>query len=782
MRKGLLFFCFFLFLDLFAQAQDRFSISGQVKSVKGNVVSNAILHILNTNNFITSDAKGNFSFRGLKIGDYEIEISADGYHPVVKNINLRSDVKGISISLNELGEQLDEVLVTAQKRDENPQKLALSISVLNAKQVQDYKLWNTKDLTATMPNLFSASPGDNRNVTSIRGIATTSYDPAVTTYIDGVNQFSLDTYFAQLQDVERIEVLRGPQSTLYGSNAMGGVINMITKQPDNALKGFANVDFGNYNLQRYNLGMKFPFVKDKLFLGVSGLSSKSNGYFKNEFNQSDFDKQHSFSGNYYLKYLTTSKLSFTLNIKHAENRNLGAFPLAGSIADALENPYTVNQNDVANMVDNIFNSSLSVNYSGTAFNFSSQSAYQSNYRIYKQPIDADFSPLSLYSQVNNYGHNWNNVKVATQEFRFSSPGSSLSKLKWVAGIYSFYQFNPTKLGLHFGEDAEIIGIPQSMLNTTNINIRKGKSFGIAGFTQGTYSFTEKFNLIVGFRYDYENKSLAAGEEFDAGQADNVILEPITSIDKNFNAFTPKLGLQYSLYPDNSIYGTFSRGFRAGGIDREEGQFFYFNPEYSNNFEVGSKNYFLNNLLRVNLSLFYATVNNAQVPTLVLPEGLVLTRNAGKLTSKGAEIELAIKPLKDLEINYNAGLTDAYYKKLVSPTDQPSLNQMNKRQIFTPEATSMVSAQYEYPIKNTYKIIVRGEWKYVGDQYFDLANTFQQKAYHLFNSRIGFSTQYFNLFIWGENLTKRKYIDYAYDFGAAHLGTPRIYGLSLNKNF
>src|SRR4030095_11452262 len=124
---------------------------------------------------------------------------------------------------------------------------------------------NSRQITAIIPNLYSANPGDHRNVTSIRGITSTSYDPAVATYIDGVNQFNLDTYISQLYDIERIEVLRGPQGTLYGRNAMGGVINIITKKPTNQPNGFGSVSIGNYGRQRYNLGIRGPLIKDKLF-------------------------------------------------------------------------------------------------------------------------------------------------------------------------------------------------------------------------------------------------------------------------------------------------------------------------------------------------------------------------------------------------------------------------------------------------------------------------------------------------------------------------------------
>src|SRR5690606_31418340 len=127
------------------------------------------------------------------------------------------------------------------------------------------------------------------NVVSIRGIATTSYDPAVATYIDGVNQFSLDSYISQLNDVERIEVLRGPQGTLYGRNASGGVINIITKQPENRMNGYVQMDYGSYNLQRYTAGIRFPLVTDKLYFGAAGMFSSRDGFFFNEFTGSSYD-------------------------------------------------------------------------------------------------------------------------------------------------------------------------------------------------------------------------------------------------------------------------------------------------------------------------------------------------------------------------------------------------------------------------------------------------------------------------------------------------------------
>ena len=277
-------------------------------------------------------------------------------------------------------DSLHAIVVTAQKKEEKLQKIPVSVSAITAKQVTDYRLWNTREITAVVPNLYSADPGDNRNVTSIRGITTTSYDPAIATYIDGVNQFGLDTYIAQLSDIERIEVLRGPQGTLYGRNAMGGVINIITKQPGNRTTGFAEANVGNYGQQRYAAGIRTPLVKNKLYLGVSGIYDKRDGFYTNVYNKKDFDHQHSLSGNYFLKYIVNPRWAITLNAKHLANRNDGTFPLVNGVTDALEHPFELNQNAVTQMVDNTFNTSLSIYHTGHAFSFSSQTAWQSNHR------------------------------------------------------------------------------------------------------------------------------------------------------------------------------------------------------------------------------------------------------------------------------------------------------------------------------------------------------------------------------------------------------------------
>ena len=775
-----------IFIAITTNAQ---SITGVLQNEKGNPIDGATISILNNSIQTISNQKGYFSFNALKNGRYTLSIKSLGYAEISKEIYINatsnSKTTDIKITLIASTNQLDEVIVTAEKKEELIQKIPASISSLNAKQVTAFNLWNTKEITGVVPNVYSADPGDARDVTSVRGIATSSYDPTVATYIDGVNQFSLDTYIPTLFDIERIEVLRGPQGTLYGRNAMGGVINIITKQPNNTSSGFADISIGNYNQQRITAGIKTPFIKDKLFFGASILSNKRDGYYTNEFTQSSYDNQNGFSGNYFLKYIVSSRWDINLNFKQLANENQGPFPLVFGTEDALNNPYRLNQNSTTTMKDKTSNTSLSIHYRGNGFNFSSQTAYQQNYRYYTTPIDGDFSPIDAISIINNYGYNWNNIKVLTQDFKFSSNYSN-SKFKWTAGAFLFYQDAPVKQTTHFGIDANLMMIGDSLFSTTSISttIKKGLAF----YGQASYALSDQFNITLGLRNDYEKQSESVLGTY---QHDPSIEQYITRSDTlgrtNFNAFSPKLSLDYQVNNYSLWYGNYSKGFRAGGLsplssDPSQPPLLGYLPEYSSNFETGIKNNWLNNKLILNIALFYTKVTDAQVPSLILPDAITITKNTGQLSSKGVEAELMFIPTKGVLLQYAFGTTSASYDKLEIASQGASVNLAGKRPIFTPSSTSLLAAQYSYPVSSELQIMLRGEWKYIGTTYFDLANSIQQSPYHLLNAKLGMEYKKTALSFWAKNLAGTKYISYGYDFGAVHLGDPAIFGTSFSYKF
>jgi iron complex outermembrane recepter protein len=751
------------------------TVNGKVVSSDQKPFAGAFIHVLNTNKAVVSDQEGKFVL-DLSKGKYEITISALGYAETTQLITVTDNTPEIIVSLVESVYQLDDVVVTAEKEETNPQRVPYSITAISSKKVNDYRLWNSKDITAIVPNLYSANPGDNRNVTSIRGITSTSYDPAVATYIDGVNQFSLDTYIAQLFDVERIEVLRGPQGTLYGRNAMGGVINIITKQPTNQRNAFAELSAGTHGQQRYALGMRTPIVSNKLFFGVSGIFDRTDGFYTNTFNNSDFDKRKSFTGNYFLTWQINSTWSATLNAKHSSNRNDGSFPLVIGTEEALDNPFKLEQNDITELVDNVFNTSLKINHSGERLTFTSLSTYQSNYRYYRDPIDADFSGGPYVTIANNYGRDWNTVKVLTQEFKVASPAGTDSPIKWTAGVYGFSQQAPVKQAYLFGSEG--------MLTTTEADNRGAAAYGQATFTFG------KFDATVGARYDYEEREMnILGQYLMDGTP--VMDFPADTATTSYGAFSPKASFAYHFSESRQIYATYSKGFRTGGITQrtlENGEpvLYKFDPEYSNNYELGIKNSFLNNKVFLNASVFFVTIKDIQVPTL-LQQGYTETKNAGKLTSKGIEFELSATPIKGLQLDYNVGLTDAKYDNLkLSGSDEEQnpveINGDGNRQIFTPNVTAMLALQYNYVDDENVRVFARLEWMTIGKQYFDLANQIMQSSYHLLNARVGVAYNGFEASLWGRNIADKHYIAYGYDFGAVHLGDPANFGVTVKKTF
>ncbi len=778
---------FFLLIILFsrsATAVAQYStLVGKVSDANFAAIPKASVQFLNSNLATSTDEMGNFSFQRIPHGTYTIRISALGYATENRTVLVNQDME-MAIQLSHVSHRLEEAVVTAQKVEGDPNNIPVSLSVVSAKDVEQQYVWNIMDVAALVPNLNMAHSGDNRNVASVRGIATTSYNQAVATYVDGVSQFSLDTYIPYLQDVERIEVLRGPQGTLYGRNAMGGVINIITRRPTNTMEGHAELHLGNHGQQRYQLGFRTPLIKDKLFFGASGLFNKLDGFHTNDFNNSNYDKQYTVFGNYFLEYLISDEWAMTLNVKHVSNRNNGAFPLVFGMANAFENPFHLSQNALTKMIDASANVSLSVNHYGRYLDFSAHTAYQSNHRYYTEPIDGDFSPIDAISIINNYGKDWNNVKVFTQELKLSSSKTNTSPLNWTGGAYLFYQHNPVRQGTYYGADAGMMGVPAT--DFTSILTNRSYNQGVAIFGQVGYEVISRVQVTAGLRYDYEQATQAILGEYQSGNEPIVVTQPDASATARFNAITPSANILYHIGENNMAYASYSRGFRAGGLsplssDPSEPPLLPFSPEFSDNIEIGTKNRFINNRLQLNLAAFFSQVNDAQVPTLIMPDAITVTQNTGRMESKGLEMEVSSRLLPNLDVWYNAAYTHARYTDLRLAGEEENVQFSGNRPVFTPEWTSSLGVQYAYFI-GKHRIQVGGQWKYMGHQYFDVANTLEQKPYGLLNANLGYSLQGYELILWGQNLTDSRYVDYAYDFGAVHLGRPITYGITVRKRF
>jgi iron complex outermembrane receptor protein len=775
------FFVFaFLLITLSGFSQETIKLSISAKNKQGIKVEGIEVSLLNSNQLVVVNEKTGIVFNNLSKGYYELLITAEGYASVIWKGQLdRSQEVSILMESNSI--KLDEVVVSSDKKQANILNTPGSISSINAKQIRDMRIWEISDLSGFAPNLFIANSGDNRNVTGIRGMVTTSYDQSVATYVDGVAQFNLDTYIPQLNEIESIDIIRGAQGTFYGRNAMGGVINITTKKPTNTTQVNAGVQIGNYGQKRINAAVNAPIIKNKLFLGMSALHDRKNGFYTNEFLNKKFDKQQQTMLNLQLKYFLTKGWSLQADLKQYIAKNDGAFPLVNDMKALFKNPYTLSQNLTSSMRDNSRNISVVAKHKGKKTDITLQHARQRNYRFYEKSLDADFSPADIVGIFNNYGKDFNTVNVMTNELRFNSVKSSPEQaFEWSAGIYQFSQKSPTKQATVFGKDAGLFGIPDK--NFSIISINKGENNGLAAYGHMSYTINEKVSVNGGMRIDNENRKLTIGSQYEKQPRPAIPTMADTTGKSSYGAFSPKLGIQFQPTAEQLMYLSFSRGFRSGGLtsissDPSQVPLSAYNPEFSNMFEAGIKGKDKNNQFRYAIAFFYNKVMDIQTPLLVLPDAVTIIQNAGEMNAWGLEGEMEVKLAKGLSLQYSGGLTSAKYAVLGVVSNGVQVDLSGNKQVFTPSTTNYFATQYQTSIA-AHELMFRLEYNHTGKQFFDLANTIEQKAYGLVNFRSSIRTNHFDISVWGRNLMGKKYINYAYDFGAAHLGNPRMIGIGL----
>jgi iron complex outermembrane receptor protein len=775
-----------LLLSLNVYAQPTPVIQGRILDAEGKPVPGASIRVLNSAQGAVCDAQGTFNIRNLTAGRKTISVSASGFATALQNIEVAAGLNpDIEVRLNRSEQSLDEVVVSSDRKEDNILRVPASVTSLDARAIASFRLWDLGELSALSPSLYTADPGDGRQSTSIRGITTTSYDPAVLTVIDGVSQFNLDTYIPQLLDVENIEILRGPQGTLYGRNAMGGVIKVTTRRPGAGDRTRWEISAGNFGQQRLSIGTRSTLKKDKLYLGVALMNERRKGYFLNDATGSDYDGQRRFTGNYHLRFLPNATWEWAFNLKHSSARNNGAFPLAPNRDAAFKNPYVLTQNATAQMQDNSLNASMSVQRHGRKARMEILTSFQRNHRIYDRPLDGDFSAFDIVTIDNNYGKSYNRVSVLTQELRLSSVERSGDRLQWTAGLFGFVQDNPVKQATRFGADAGFIGVPDKNFALIARNLGKGE--GLAGYGQATWSITPKLLLTGGFRIDREWKRMSVEGTYEKMGGPSFITRPDTSGSGSYAAFSPKAGLQYLISDHSSAHFTYARGFRAGGLsslgsDPSQPPLIGYDPESSDHLELGWKGAFAQNRVRTFVALFQSQIGNAQVPTLILPDAITVTRNAGSVLSRGVELETEWRPAKGLSLSWRYARTAASYSKLRLAKNGQEENLDGNVQILTPSHTSLLTGDYNIPLgrKKRMSLDLRAEWKHTGTVYFDLANQIQQSPYGVTNLRVGIKGRKYAVHGWIRNLTGEKFVDYAYDFGAVHLGDPRTYGFTLTR--
>ncbi|MES1218256.1 MAG: TonB-dependent receptor [Bacteroidota bacterium] len=770
----------FLFVN--AQAQ---SIKGNIKTLNGNSIEAASISILNTDKTTIADKQGDFVFKNIAPGTYQLSISSIGFATQLKEVKVAANQSTeISITLTEQNQQLGEVIVSSEKREEKLQKTPIAVSVLNTQQLKDYRIWDVRDLEAVVPDLFviEHAGSTGANFVNIRGVMGFTPEQSVATYIDGVYQFDYWSAPSPYYNIERIEILRGPQGTLYGRNSLAGVINVITKKPTDTTTGQVELNFGNYGQQRYSAAISTPIIKSKLFLGADFMYTQRGSVFTNQ--GKPYDKQYGDAFNLSLKYLANSRLSFDFNVKGKFSKDYGAYPWQTiSNIDSLiksPNPYDVSySNPNIEQLTNI-NTSLAVHYAAKHFNFISISAYNNFHQGYPGSLDGDYTAADIFSYDVTYQHGQHNF---SEEVRISSKENG-SRFKWLGGIYAFSQkYNKVTT---FNNDTDAVSLGYVPDTYSTVTYSPVHNTGISFFGQLGYNFSSQWNITAGGRIDNEKRTLSQYVDSVKNNT-STLISPTIDYSHTYTKFTPKITLSYQATETQMLYASYAKGYRVGGFNAgQTPDKVYYSPENSDNFELGYKSTFLNNKVRFNAALFYLYEKDNQVLDAI--NGYYT--NLGNFRNMGIETELTALLAKGFLAQWNFSYTDSKFTKLQLPdlSTGATKDYSGNKIIFNPPVTSMLALQYNYQLQNNkagIAVFARGEWRYVGKYYFDYYNEDSQDGYSLFNARAGITAKRFEVAFWARNLADKRYVTYGNQsptFPVYMISNPRMWGVTLTYKF
>lgn len=736
------------------------------------------------------------------------------------------------------GYSLEEVVVTARKREESLQDTPISVTAMQAGDIEARSMSSLADLSKFAPNLeINNGRGDSGSSNAaifIRGVGQNDFifptDPGVGLYIDGIYVARSLGGMMDLADIERVEVLRGPQGTLYGKNTIGGAVNIITTKPGEETEGVITATLGDDNRRDLVGRANFSIIDDSLYGKVAFASKNQDGYVKRrdglDLGDTNVDVYRAA-----LRWLASDNVEVNLAVDYSkidQNGSPGSFigsfdAAAQQLYNAIGAPYIAATRNLAPdaVIDNRWNSgdafysngsgkSSDTNESGGAqitvdwdinenVSLKSITAYrQMDAQI---SVDMDHTPLPIVETDQDQEQD-----QFSQEFQLS--GTSFSgKLNWLLGAYYFSEdakdVNQTYLvsGLYQGLNAmpgdfvpltpnttcpggnpaigQICvggaGNPFNALLDFDLNPKTAlEAKTTAFFTHVSYDVSEQLSVTLGGRFTKEEKTYTIDSNYPA--SGKVAIEATTDT-QNWNEFTPKLGVDYRINSDVMVYASYSEGFKSGGwnprvLTPEE--YARYDKESLSTFELGFKSSWLDNRLRLNAAFFSTDYEDLQLTSNVISQTtgglLLIVQNAGKVKITGAEFELMAKPGEAWDIQLGLGYLDGEYDSLGSSITWDINNELPD----APKLTANMAVQYTSEFDDLGSVVWRLDASYKDKAYKDPFNidAISQDDYWLTNARITWNSpdQNWKAALFVVNLSDEEYITSATSVAAFGINT------------
>lgn len=677
--------------------------------------------------------------------------------------------------------QLEEVVVTAQKRAQSLQDVPIAISAFTSDDLDRINTATLADLQYSTPNLTVSPNGRSNSSIGIRGVSDFSrnpgYDNRVGVYVDGLFVGRSAAANQATLDLERIEVLRGPQGTLFGKNTVAGAISLTTKAPTNEFHGFVKAEIGNYSRQAVTAMVNAP-LSESLFAKVMINDTQRDGHVKNLFTGDDLNGLDDQSIRLQLRYENDST-NATLSIDRDERKAPfhGREALVNAPAYA-PNPYEVRFDEPQRQDIDLEGLSLVVNHSlDNGMEFSSLTGYRKT--DFKNNAEEDYTDSQIitspYSRVTS---SLGEISEHTsQEFRWVSAASDT--VDYTAGLYYFDQTNESN------SSAELLGGVVGVSVPAKVDVTS-----YAAYLHGNVQLSEKLQFTGGVRYTYEKKDVV----FNISDSTGMFLNA-TYVD-NFSTddISPKLGLNYFISDDTMVYASYGRGFKSGGWNVDfvsTLEQLAFGDESVNSSEVGIKTTLWDGRARINLAYFDAQYDDFQVRQFVeLSNGgtVATLTNAGEVTSSGIEADIEVLLTENLTFWATYGYTDSEFDSFKNGGGA-GVDYDGNKLADAPETTYSIALEARFPVASG-EVVAQVDYNYRDDFYTNPNNAAINtvKSYDLANARIGYepSSGGWSVHAWVKNLADNDDIIYASrSFLGLPRGTymePRMTGLTVQYNF
>ncbi|HEX2920785.1 MAG TPA: TonB-dependent receptor [Bacteroidales bacterium] len=679
-------------------------------------------------------------------------------------ITLEVGGQGTTNDSTMISRELQEVVIKASKDNVTYKNIPASVSVIPTNVIEDNEIRSLTDLSATAPNFFMPEYGSKlTSPVYIRGIGSRINSPSVGLYVDYVPYFEKAAFDFDFFDINKIEVLRGPQGTLFGRNTMGGIINIVTTSPMDYQGTHLNISAGNYGAYSINTG-HYGKAGEKLGYSIALNSLHNDGFYTNEYTGSKVDKLNSFGLRNRVIYEISPHLTIE-NIAGYELSMQGGYPYAVYV-DSLFASKPINYNQYSTYKRNLFSDALLLRYSGEDFEIMSTTSYQ--FLDDAQDIDQDFTSDSLFFVVQKQHQN-----MISQEVIARSSGSK--KYKWLFGGYFFHQ--------QFDNAVDVNAYAQSMpyLKTYDHRIT-----GAALFHQSTLADfpIKNVTLTAGLRVDTEEDLMDYFYDRTLRGVYSIIADTTYPSLKSLEII-PRFALNYQLKNSN-FYAVVARGYKTGGFNStfERPEDLTFNSEYSWNYEAGIKTSFFNEKLKTDAALFYIDWDNQQIYQTVPSGRGSMLKNAGNSVSKGAELSVSSNPFKGLDLTISYGYTDA---RFVTYKLNETVNYDNNYIPYVPRHTISIQAGKTFEINSNVidKLKVLAIYRGAGKIYWEEENTFAQPYYGLLDAKISFSRNNVQFDFWTKNILNEDYYSFYFTaLGNKYVQTskPLQFGVNLGLKF